>query len=142
MLNKYSKFSQTDLIAKWLSIIQCKLDILISNTLQEFVTVAEINTNSYYNGSFSFSTYHFQSKFGKPSKNTPENLDEDDNVSKYNNIDNELGAIYNHIAEGMQIRNKCDWYGFFFSLQKQGGAQNIIKILMLMKRKWQTEQMV
>ena len=38
------------------------------------------------------------------------NLDEDDNLSKYNNIKNELDAIYNHISEGTHIRSKCNWY--------------------------------
>ena len=38
------------------------------------------------------------------------NLDEDDNLIKYNNIKNELDAIYNHIARGICIRSKCNWY--------------------------------
>ena len=36
------------------------------------------------------------------------NLDEDDNLSEYNNIKNELGAIYDHITEGRRIRSKCN----------------------------------
>ena len=38
------------------------------------------------------------------------NLDEDDNLSKYNNIKNELNTIYDHITEGIRIRSKCNWY--------------------------------
>ena len=37
-------------------------------------------------------------------------LDEDDNLSKYHAIKNELDAFYDHIAEGIRIRSKCDWY--------------------------------
>ena len=36
-------------------------------------------------------------------------LDED-NLSKYDSVKNELDKIYNHIAEGTRIRSKCDWY--------------------------------
>ena len=32
-------------------------------------------------------------------------LDDANNLSKYNSIKNELEAIYNHIAEGIRIRN-------------------------------------
>ena len=37
-------------------------------------------------------------------------LDNATNLGKYNSIKNELDAIYNHIAEGIHIRSKCDWY--------------------------------
>ena len=37
-------------------------------------------------------------------------LDDANNLGKYNSIKNELDAIYNHIAEGIRIRSKCDWY--------------------------------
>ena len=37
-------------------------------------------------------------------------LDHATNLGKYNSIKNELDAIYNHIAEGIHIRSKCDWY--------------------------------
>ena len=72
------------------------------------------------------------------------NLDEDDNLSKYNNIKNELDAIYDHITEGIRIRSKSNWYAqqkinkiFFLNLEKQGGAHNP-KNLLLMIRKLQT----
>ena len=37
-------------------------------------------------------------------------LDDANNLGKYNSIKNELGAIYDHIAEGIRITSKCDWY--------------------------------
>ena len=46
----------------------------------------------------------------KPAHNNWKDLDEDDNLSKYNNITNELDAIYDHITEGIRIRSKCNWY--------------------------------
>ena len=51
---------------------------------------------------------------------------------------NELDEIYDHIAEGIRIRSKCDWYEhgekstkFFLNLEKQRGSQNAIKILFI-----------
>ena len=38
-------------------------------------------------------------------------LDDANNLGKYNSIKDELEAIYDHIAEGIRIRSKCDWYG-------------------------------
>ena len=35
-------------------------------------------------------------------------LDEDDNPTKYNEIRNELDAIYDHILEDIHIRSKCE----------------------------------
>ena len=65
-------------------------------------------------------------------------LDKDDNLSKYNAIKNELDAIYDHITEGIRIRSKCEWYEhsqkstkFFLNLEKQRGAQNTIKKLIV-----------
>ena len=64
-------------------------------------------------------------------------LDED-NLSKYNSVKNELDKIYDHIAEGIRIRSKCDWYEqsekstkVFFNLEKQRGFQNTIKKLVI-----------
>ena len=45
-------------------------------------------------------------------------MDKDDNLSKYNAIKNELEAIYDHITE-------------FLNLEKQRGAQNTIKKLIV-----------
>ena len=35
----------------------------------------------------------------------------EDILSKYNSIKNELDKIYDQMAEGTQIRSTCDWYG-------------------------------
>ena len=63
------------------------------------------------------------------------NLDED-NLSKYNSVKNELDEIYDHIAEDTRIRRKCDWYEHgakstkrFLNLEKQRVSQNTIKRL-------------
>ena len=37
-------------------------------------------------------------------------IDDANTLGKYNFIKNELEAIYDHIAEGIGIRSKCDWY--------------------------------
>ena len=70
-------------------------------------------------------------------KELEKNLDED-NLSKYNRIKNELDVIYDHITEGMRIRSKCNWYEhgekskhLFFNLEKQRGSQNTIKKLVV-----------
>ena len=61
---------------------------------------------------------------------------DEDNLSKYDSVKNELNEIYDHIAEGIRIRSKCDWYEqsekstkFFLNLEKQRGSQNTIKKL-------------
>ena len=80
-------------------------------------------------------------------KELEKNLDED-NLSKYNSIENELDVIYDHITEGMRIRSKCNWYErgekskhFFLNLEKQRGSQNTIKNLLLMIKKSQTKHL-
>ena len=69
-------------------------------------------------------------------------LDQEDSLSKYNAVKNELDAIYDHITEGIRIRSKCKWYKsnkkstkFFLNLEKQRGAQNTMKNLLLTIRK-------
>ena len=63
---------------------------------------------------------------------------DEDNLSKYDSFENELDKIYDHIAEGIRIRSKCDWYEhgekstkFFLKLEKQRGSQNTIKKLVI-----------
>ena len=65
-------------------------------------------------------------------------LDNDDKLSKYNALKNELDAIYDHITEGICIRSKCEWYEhsenltkFFLNLEKQRWAQNTTKKLIV-----------
>ena len=50
----------------------------------------------------------------------------------------ELESIYDHIAEGIRIRSKCDWYEhgekstkFFFNLEKKHDNQNQISKLII-----------
>ena len=68
-------------------------------------------------------------------------LDED-NLSKYDGVKNELDEIYYHIAEGTRIGSKCDLYehdkkltNFFLNLQKQQGSQNTVKKLVIDDKK-------
>ena len=56
-----------------------------------------------------------------------------DNLSKCDSIKNELDETCDHIAEGIRIRSKCDWYEhgkkstkFFLNLETQRGSQNTI----------------
>ena len=37
-------------------------------------------------------------------------LDDANNLGKYDSIKNELDVIYDHVAEGIRIRSKYDWY--------------------------------
>ena len=66
------------------------------------------------------------------------NLDEDDNLSKYNKIKTELDAIYDHITEGICIRSKCNWYEhseksiiffFFFFLKTTRSSKHKKKLI-------------
>ena len=70
-------------------------------------------------------------------KELEKNLDED-NLSKYNSVKNELDVIYDQITEDMRIRSKCNWYEhgekskhFFLNLEKQRGSQSTIKKLVV-----------
>ena len=61
------------------------------------------------------------------------NLNTEDNIPSCNIYKKELDSIYDHIAEGIRIRSKCDWYEhgekstkFFLNLEKKRGNQNQI----------------
>ena len=61
------------------------------------------------------------------------NLNTKDNVQSYNIYKKELDSIYDHIAEGIRIQSKCDWYQHgekstkcFLNLEKKRGNQNQI----------------
>ena len=59
-------------------------------------------------------------------------LDDANSLSKYNNIKNELYAIYDHFAECLRIRSKCSRYMHGEKsriLGKQQGGQNTVKKL-------------
>ena len=66
-------------------------------------------------------------------KKLENNLKNCENLRKYKSLKNDLELIYNHIAEGVRLRSKCDWYEqgekstkFFLNLEKQRGNQNRI----------------
>ena len=66
-------------------------------------------------------------------KKLENNLKSCENLRKYKSLKNDLELIYNHIAEGVRLRSKCDWYEqgekstkFFLNLEKQRGNQNRI----------------
>ena len=66
------------------------------------------------------------------------NLNTKDNVQSYNIYKKELDSIYDHIAEGIRIRSKCDWYQHgkkstkcFLNLEKKRGNQNQIRKLII-----------
>ena len=58
---------------------------------------------------------------------------DEDNLSKYISVKNELGVIYHHTTESIDIRSKCDWYEqsekstkYFFDLDKQQGSEKVV----------------
>ena len=66
------------------------------------------------------------------------NLNTEDNIPSCNIYKKELDSIYDHIAEGIRIRSKCDWYEhgerstkFFLNLEKKRGNQNQIRKLII-----------
>ena len=38
------------------------------------------------------------------------NLNTEDNIQSYNVYKKEPDTTYDHVAEGIRIRSKCDWY--------------------------------
>ena len=72
-------------------------------------------------------------------------MDEDD-LSTYDNVKNELDEMYDDIGKGMQIRNKCDWHehgkkstNFFLNLEKNEGLKTQLKKMLLMIKKLQSK---
>ena len=69
-------------------------------------------------------------------KNLENNLTSDENRKFYNHYKNEWETIYDHIAEGLKIRSKCECYKhdekstkFFLNLEKKRHVQNGIRKL-------------
>ena len=65
-------------------------------------------------------------------------LDKDENLQIYNDYKTELENIYEHIAEGIRIRSKCQWYEegekstkFFLNLEKHRGTQGQIRKILV-----------
>ena len=66
-------------------------------------------------------------------KNLENNLIFKENGKFYSHYRNELETIYDHIAEGIRIRSKCEWYEhgekstkFFLNHEKSRSVQNHI----------------
>ena len=66
-------------------------------------------------------------------KDIENNLTSEENRKLYSHYKNELETIYDHIADGIRIRSKCEWYehgekskNFFLYLEKERGVQNRI----------------
>ena len=43
-------------------------------------------------------------------KKRENNLESSENLRKYESLKNDLELIYNHIAEGVRLRSRCDWH--------------------------------
>ena len=79
-------------------------------------------------------------------KTLENNLESSENLTKYGSLKNDLESIYEHIAEGVRLRSKCDWYEqgkkstkFFLNLEKQRGNQNRIRKLIVNEKEINNE---
>ena len=73
-------------------------------------------------------------------------MENSDNLRKYEILKNDLELIYDHIAEGVRLRSKCDWYEqgekstkFFLNLEKQRGNQSRIRKLIVNEKERNNE---
>ena len=62
-----------------------------------------------------------------------DNLNQSENLNRYNDAKFQLDNIYNKIAEGIKVRSKCNWYEFveksskfFLNLEKKNAIQGTI----------------
>ena len=74
------------------------------------------------------------------------NLESSENLRKYESLKSDLELIYDHIAEGVRLRSKCDWYEqgekstkFFLNLEKQRGNENRIQKLIVNEKEINNE---
>ena len=74
------------------------------------------------------------------------NFESSENLRKYESLKSDLELIYDHIAEGVRLRSKCDWYEqgekstkFFLNLEKQRGDQNRIRKLIVNEKEINNE---
>ena len=74
------------------------------------------------------------------------NLESSENLRKYESLKSDLELIYDHFAEGVRLRSKCDWYEqgekstkFFLNLEKQRGNQNRIRKLIVNEKEINNE---
>ena len=73
-------------------------------------------------------------------------MESSENLRKYESLKSNLELIYDHIAEGVRLRSKCDWYvqgeksaKFFLNLEKQQGNQNRIRKLIVNEKEINNE---
>ena len=71
-------------------------------------------------------------------KKLDNNLENSENLRKYESLKKDLELIYDHTAEGVRLRSKCDCHEpgekstkFFLNLEKQQGNQNRIRKLIV-----------
>ena len=79
-------------------------------------------------------------------KKLENNLESSENLTKYESLKSDLKLIYDHFAEGVRLRSKCDWYEqgkkstkFFLNLEKQQGNQNRIRKLIVNEKEINNE---
>ena len=79
-------------------------------------------------------------------KKLEKNLENSDNLRKYERLKNDLELIYDHVAEGVRLRSKCDWYEqgeksakFFLNLEKQRDNQSRIRKLIVNEKEINNE---
>ena len=73
-------------------------------------------------------------------------MERSENLRKFERLKSDLELIYDHIAEGIRLRSKCDWYEqgekstkFFLNLEKQRGNQNRIRKLIVNQKEINNE---
>ena len=73
-------------------------------------------------------------------------MENSDNLRKYERLKNDLELIYDHVAEGVRLRSKCDWYEqgekstkFFLNLEKQQDNQSRIRKLIVNEKERNNE---
>ena len=73
-------------------------------------------------------------------------MENSDNLRKYERLKNDLELIYDHVAEGVRLRSKCDWYEqgekstkFFLNLEKQRDNQSRIRKLIVNEKERNNE---
>ena len=74
------------------------------------------------------------------------NLESSENLRKYESFKNNWELIYDHIAEVVRLRSKCDWYEqgqkstkFFLNFEKQLGNPNRIRKLIVNEKEINNE---
>ena len=79
-------------------------------------------------------------------KKLEKNLENSDNLRKYERLKNDLELIYDHVAEGVRLRSKCDWCEqgeksakFFLNLEKQRDNQSRIRKLIVNEKEINNE---